>query len=82
MDTLRGVGLVFSLDFASSFAVAAEAIAQTIPPSVQPGAIEHQLKNRSTSLCTGKIQIPAPESPAAPANASTVPVRLRTIDVE
>ena len=61
--------------------VTAGAVAQTIPPSVQPGAIERQLKEQPQALPSGKIQIPAPESLAAPANASDIHVRLTAIDV-
>ncbi len=80
MGTLRRVGWGFSL-LVFSFVIAAEAIAQAIPPSVQPGAIERQLKSQPQALPSGKIQLPAPESLAAPANASDIHVRLTVIDV-
>ncbi len=80
MGTLRHVGWGFCLLVFLSL-VTADAVAQTIPPSVQPGAIERQLKNQPQPLPSGNIQLPAPESLAAPTNASAIRVRLTTIDV-
>ena len=78
--TLRRIGWVYSL-LVSAFVVVAGAVAQTIPPSVQPGAIERQLKSQPQTLPSGKIQIPAPEGLAAPSNATDIRVRLTAIDV-
>ena len=57
------------------------ALAQTIPHSVQPGAIERQMQREPQALPSGDVQLPAPENLTAPKSASSFAVRLTEIDV-
>ena len=77
---MRGVGWGLTL-VAFLSAGSTGALAQAIPPSVQPGAIERQMQRGPQVLPSGNIQLPAPENLAAPASASNFAVHLTEIDV-
>jgi hemolysin activation/secretion protein len=57
------------------------ALAQAIPPSVQPGAIERQTHSGPQVLPSGKIELPAPETLSAPENGAAIKAHFTAIDV-
>ena len=76
---MRGVGWGVALAFLT--VGSAGALAQAIPSSVQPGAIERQMLREPQALPSGNIQLPAPENLATPKSASNFAVHLSDITV-
>ncbi len=61
--------------------LAANAQAQQIPSTVQPGSVERDLNNQPPPAPSGEVSIPAPASLEAPANASDIKIHLTGVDL-
>lgn len=57
------------------------AVAQTVPPSVQPGRIPQQFQPRTVPQPSPRISVPAAPSNAAPPGAANVKMTLESIEV-
>ena len=62
--------------------IAAEARAQTVPPSVAPGAIERGLQPQLPELREGRIVVPPPRDSAAPDNAANIHFVLKAVQID
>lgn len=79
----RKVSLNTTLLFAALLtAIGSPSLAQTVPPSVAPGAIERGLQQSRPEIKEGQILVPPPHDSTAPDNAAGIHFVLKAVSID